>query len=43
MQEKVKMLPFGDVWNEYLARQNMNDDYYDDVTKYEKEVLTKRG
>lgn len=43
MQEKVKMLPFGDIWNEYLARQNMNDDYYDDVMKYEKEVLVKRG
>ena len=42
MQEKVKMLPFGDVWNEYLRRQCMNDNYYDDVMKYEKDVLSKR-
>lgn len=42
MQEKVKMLPFGDVWNEYLRRQGMNDNYYDDVMKYEKDVLSKR-
>ncbi|HBN00934.1 MAG TPA: L-rhamnose isomerase [Firmicutes bacterium] len=42
MQEKVKMLPFGDIWNEYLRRQGMNDDYYDDVMKYEKDVLSKR-
>lgn len=42
MQEKVKMLPFGDVWNQYLRRQGMNDNYYDDVMKYEKDVLSKR-
>lgn len=36
------MLPFGDVWNEYLRRQGMNDNYYDDVMKYEKDVLSKR-
>ena len=42
MQEKVKMLPFGDIWNEYLRRQGMDDNYYEDVVKYEKDVLSKR-
>ncbi len=43
MQEKVKLLPFGEIWNEYLSREGMNDDYYDDVMNYEKETLAKRG
>lgn len=43
MQEKVKLLPFGAIWEEYLARQNLTDDYYDEVMNYEKEVLAKRG
>ncbi len=43
MQEKVKMLPFGAIWEEYLSREGLNDDYYDDVMAYEKEVLAKRG
>ena len=42
MPAKVKMLRSGDVWNEYLRRQGMNDNYYDDVMKYEKDVLSKR-
>lgn len=43
MQEKAKLLPFGAIWEEYLARQNLTDDYYDEVMNYEKEVLAKRG
>lgn len=43
MQEKVKMLPFGAIWEEYLSREGLNDDYYDEVMAYEKEVLAKRG
>ncbi len=43
MQEKVKMLPFGAIWEEYLSREGLNDDYYDEVMTYEKEVLAKRG
>jgi len=42
MQEKVKMLPLGDVWEEYLAREGMKEDYYSDVLDYEKNVLSKR-
>lgn len=41
MQEACKTLPFGDIWNEYLRRCGVvNDlDFYDEVEKYEKEVL----
>lgn len=42
MNEKAKMLPFADVWNEYLRRENMSDDYYGEIEKYEQEVLFKR-
>ena len=42
MNEKAKMLPFADVWNEYLRRENMSDDYYGEIEKYEQEVLLKR-
>ena len=44
MQEACKTLPFGDIWNEYLARCGVVDDFgfYDEVEKYEKEVLKNR-
>lgn len=44
MQEACKVLPFGDVWNEYLRQCGVvNDfDFYDEVEKYEKEVLQNR-
>lgn len=42
MNEKAKMLPFADVWNEYLRRLNLSDDYYGEIEKYEQEVLFKR-
>ena len=41
-QEKVKLLPFEDIWHEYLARENLNDNYIEDIKKYEKEVLSLR-
>ena len=41
-QEKYKTLPFGTVWEEYLERQNLKEDYLTDIRKYEKEVLSKR-
>ncbi|MBR6004308.1 MAG: L-rhamnose isomerase, partial [Lachnospiraceae bacterium] len=42
--EASKTLPFGDVWEEYLRRANVVDDFsfYDEIEKYEKEVLSKR-
>ncbi len=44
MQEAMKMMPLGDVWEEYLARcGKVSDlDFYDEIEKYEKEVLSKR-
>lgn len=44
MQEACKVLPFGDVWNEYLRQSGVvNDfDFYDEVERYEKEVLQNR-
>ena len=41
-QEQLKTYPFGDVWNEYLRRQNMNDDWFDEIREYEKGVLLSR-
>jgi L-rhamnose isomerase len=36
------MLPLGDVWDEYLRRQGLSEDWYDAVEDYEKEVLVNR-
>ena len=41
-QEKAKMLPFSDVWTEYLKREKMSDEYYDEITRYEAKVLKER-
>lgn len=45
MQEAMKMMPLGEVWDEYLRQENVVDDlgFYDEVEKYEKEVLLKRA
>ena len=42
LQEEVKDLPLGIVWNEYLKRENVQSDYLAEIKKYEKEVLNKR-
>ena len=44
LQEELKTLPWGEVWEEYLAKQNMVSDkeMFKDIRKYEKEVLSKR-
>lgn len=41
-QEEYKTMPFGAVWQEYLKRQNLTEDYLTEIKKYEKEVLIKR-
>ena len=43
--EQVKMLPIGDVWNEYLRQTGVVDDngLFAEVEKYEKDVLSKRA
>ena len=44
LQEEIKTLPWGEVWNEYLAKNNMVSDQemFNDIRCYEKEVLSKR-
>lgn len=44
MQEEMKTLPFGDVWAEYCEVCGVASDksWYDEIEKYEKEVLSKR-
>ena len=42
LSEELKTAPFGDVWAEFLKRENVAANYYDDVMKYEKEVLVNR-
>ena len=41
-QEELKIMPFGDIWQEYLDRENVAADYISEVMKYEKEVLEVR-
>jgi len=43
-QEEMKMLPLGDVWKEYCKECNVASDlsWFDDIMKYEKDVLSKR-
>ena len=43
LQERVKLLPFGDVWQEYLGRQKLSDDYYAEVKAYEKKIMEERA
>jgi len=43
MQEELKTLPFGAVWEEYLSREKISQgDWFGIVEKYEKDVLGKR-
>ena len=43
LMEDCKMLPIGDVWEEYCRQCGvMADNYYDEIEMYEKEVLLKR-
>ncbi len=41
-QERIKEYPFGEVWKEYLLRQNVTVDYLGDICEYEKGVLAER-
>ena len=42
LQEELKTAPFGDVWEEYLARENVEKNYIDIIKEYEEKVLVKR-
>ena len=43
LQEELKTAPFGDVWNEFLARENVPADYLREIKAYETNVLRKRN
>ena len=42
LQEELKTAPLGDVWAEFLSRENVAADYLSQVKKYEQEVLVNR-
>lgn len=42
MHERVKFLPFADVWDEYLRRQGLSEDWWEEVEKFESEVIEMR-
>lgn len=42
LSEEMKAMPLGDVWNEFLAREGVAQNYLAEVRKYESEVLLKR-
>lgn len=42
MQEQLKTMPFGEIWEEYLRREKVVSDYLPNVKQYENEVLRKR-
>jgi L-rhamnose isomerase len=44
-QEELKTLPFGDVWAQYCEECGVpcDGEWFDEIVKYEKEVLSKRG
>lgn len=41
-QEEYKTLPFGAVWQEYLDRQGVKNDYLADILQYEKKITKER-
>ena len=42
LNEKFKTIQIADVWEEYLTRQGLNDDWFEEIEKFEKEVIVKR-
>lgn len=44
LNEELKMLPYGAIWSEYLKRENvLGAGWFEEIKKYEKDVLSKRG
>ena len=42
LQEEMKMMPLGEVWEEFLSREGVAKNYFAEVKRYESEVLSKR-
>ena len=43
LNEKFKSMPWGSIWEEYLSRQGLDENWLEEVQKYEREVLLKRN
>lgn len=43
LNEKFKSMPWGVIWEEYLSRQGLDENWLEEVQKYEREVLLKRN
>ncbi len=42
IQEEMKTMPFGDIWEEFLSREGVPANYLAPIKEYEREVLNKR-
>ena len=42
LMEELKEAPFGDIWDEYLKRENVEKAYIEKIKEYEKKVLVNR-
>lgn len=42
LSEELKTAPIGDVWDEFLSREGIENNYINEVLNYEKEVLVNR-
>ena len=42
LSEEAKTLPFGDIWAEYVNRQQVEPDYLNIIKEYEEKVLVNR-
>ncbi|MBQ3572232.1 MAG: L-rhamnose isomerase [Clostridia bacterium] len=43
LNEKFKSMPWGAIWEEYLSRQGLDENWLEEIQKYEREVLLKRS
>lgn len=43
LNEKFKSMPWCGVWEEYLARQGLSENWFEEIEAYETEVLSKRN
>lgn len=42
LNEELKTAPFGDIWEEFLARENTEKNYFSVIKEYEEKVMVKR-
>ena len=43
LTEKFKTMPMGDVWEEYLSRQGLSDDWFEEIEAFERDVIAARN